>query len=53
MERLCTYLLFGVLVVNEVGVEGEGYSCAPECAPAQHMQARARAHAPHAQAAVA
>ena len=24
MERLCTCLLFGVLVVNEVGVEGEG-----------------------------
>ena len=23
MERLCTCLLFGVLVVNEVGVEGE------------------------------
>ena len=24
MEKLCTCLLFGVLVVNEVGVEGEG-----------------------------
>ena len=24
MERLCTCLLFGVLVVNEVGVEGGG-----------------------------
>ena len=24
METLCTCLLFGVLVVNEVGVEGEG-----------------------------
>ena len=24
MERLCTCLLFGVLVVNEVGVEGRG-----------------------------
>jgi len=24
VERLCTCLLFGVLVVNEVGVEGEG-----------------------------
>ena len=24
VEKLCTCLLFGVLVVNEVGVEGEG-----------------------------
>ena len=24
MEKLCTCLLFGVLVVNEVGVEGRG-----------------------------
>ena len=24
MEKLCTCLLFGVLVVNEVGVEGGG-----------------------------
>ena len=24
MEKLCTCLLSGVLVVNEVGVEGEG-----------------------------
>ena len=29
MERLCTCLLFGVLVVNEVGVEGEGRGGSP------------------------